>query len=62
VGTATETLTSLGLPADQVRAMQANIGVAYAITYLFGFTLVVFFVSLIAPWMMRIDLKTEAAK
>ena len=41
--------------------MQANIGVAYAITYLFGFTLVVFFVSLVAPRMMRIDLKAEAA-
>jgi putative transport protein len=62
VGTATEALGSLDLPADQVSAMQANIGVAYAITYLFGFTLVVFFVSLIAPRMMRIDLKAEAAK
>jgi putative transport protein len=62
VGTATEALTSLGLPADEVSAMQANIGVAYAITYLFGFTLVVFFVSLIAPWMMRIDLKAEAGR
>jgi putative transport protein len=61
VGTASEALSSLGLPADEVRAMQANIGVAYAITYLFGFTLVVFFVSLIAPRMMRIDLKQEAA-
>ncbi len=61
VGTATEALGSLGLPPDQVQAMQANIGVAYAITYLFGFTLVVFFVSLIAPRMMRIDLKAEAA-
>ena len=33
VGTATEALASLGLPADEVKAMQANIGVAYAITY-----------------------------
>jgi AspT/YidE/YbjL antiporter-like protein len=62
VGTATEALASLDLPAEQIAAMQANIGVAYAITYLFGFTLVVFFVSLIAPRMMRIDLKAEAAK
>jgi putative transport protein len=62
VGTASEALSSLGLPADQVSALQANIGVAYAINYLFGFTLVVFYVSLIAPRMMRIDLKEEAAK
>ncbi|MCZ0963480.1 aspartate-alanine antiporter [Paracoccus benzoatiresistens] len=62
VGTASEALKNLSLPADQVTAMQANIGVAYAITYLFGFTLVVFFVSLFAPRMMGIDLKDEAAK
>lgn len=62
VGTATEALASLGLPAEEVAAMQANIGVAYAITYLFGITLVVFFVSLIAPRIMRIDLKAEAGK
>ena len=48
------------LPAEEMWAMQANIGVAYAITYLFGFTLVVFFVSVIAPRMMGVDLRTEA--
>jgi putative transport protein len=62
VGTATEALNTLELPADEISSMQANIGVAYAITYLFGFTFVVFFVSVIAPRMMRIDLKEEAAK
>ncbi|MBY8976815.1 aspartate-alanine antiporter [Rhodobacteraceae bacterium NNCM2] len=61
VGTASEALGSLNLPAEEIGAMQANIGVAYAITYLFGFTLVVFFVSVIAPKMMGIDLKSEAA-
>lgn len=62
VGTASEALAHMGLPAEEVEALQANIGVAYAITYLFGFTLVVFFVSVIAPRMMGIDLKTEAGK
>ena len=62
VGTASEALGSMDLPADQISAMQANIGVAYAITYLFGFTLVVFFVSLIAPKLMGISLQVEAAK
>lgn len=61
VGTASETLANLGLPPEEVQVLQANIGVAYAITYLFGFTLVVFFVSVIAPRMMRVDLKAEAA-
>lgn len=62
VGTATETLAHLDLPPEEIEAMQANIGVAYAVTYLFGFTLVVFFVSVIAPRMMGIDLKAEAAR
>ncbi len=62
VGTASEALANLGLPAEDVKTMQGNIGVAFAITYLFGFTLVVFFVSVIAPKMMRIDLKTEAGR
>ncbi|GMG83983.1 aspartate-alanine antiporter [Paralimibaculum aggregatum] len=60
VGTASEALGHLTLPGDEVAAMQSNIGVAYAVTYLFGFTLVVFFVSVIAPKMMGIDLKAEA--
>ena len=39
----------------------ANITVTYAITYLFGFTLVVFFTSAIAPRLLGINLK-EAAR
>jgi putative transport protein len=62
VGTASEALAHMGLPDDEVQAMQSNIGVAYAITYLFGFTLVVFYVSIIAPKLLGVDLKAEAAK
>ena len=61
VGTAGEALASLGLDADAVKRQLANIGVTYAVTYLFGFTLVVFFVSKLAPRMLGINLK-EAAK
>ena len=61
VGTAGEALANLGLEPETVKTLQANIGVTYAVTYLFGFTLVVFFASTIAPWMMRVNLK-EAAK
>ena len=62
VGTASETLRSLGLDDATVSRMQANIAVTYAVTYLFGFTLVVFFASAIAPRLMGIDLKKAAAE
>lgn len=61
VGTASETLANMGLDGATVKTLLANIGVTYAVTYLFGFTLVVFFVSVVAPRMMGIDLKEVAA-
>jgi putative transport protein len=60
IGTASEALQRLGLEADKVKTLQANIGVTYAITYLFGMLTVIFFSSRIAPRLMRIDLKREA--
>ena len=60
VGTATETLANMGLDSAELEKLQANIGVTYAVTYLFGFTLVVFFVSAVAPRMMGVDLEDAA--
>jgi putative transport protein len=60
VGTAGEALANLGLAPEELKKLQANIGVTYAVTYLFGFTLVVFFASTLAPRMMGIDLKQSA--
>ena len=62
IGTAGEALQRLGLGADKVKELQANIGVTYAITYLFGMLTVIFFSSRVAPLLMRIDLKREAQK
>ena len=62
VGTASEALAHLGLEPDTARRLQGNIGVAYAVTYIFGFTLVVFFVSVLAPRMMGINLKSAATE
>jgi len=60
VGTAGETLGHLGLDESTVSRLRANIAVTYAVTYLFGFTLVVFFSSVIAPRLLGIDLKVAA--
>ncbi len=61
VGTAGETLSHMNISDDEKSSLIANITVTYAITYLFGFTLVVFFTSAIAPKLLGIDLK-EAAR
>ena len=60
IGTASEALHRLGLSADEVQKMQANIGIAYALTYLFGMTAVMFFASRVAPLLMGVDLKAAA--
>ena len=43
IGTAGEALRHLGLSADKVKTLETNIEVTYAITYLFGMLLVIFF-------------------
>jgi putative transport protein len=60
IGTAGEALQRLGLGADKIKELQANIGVTYAITYLFGMLTVIFFASRVAPRLMGTDLKREA--
>jgi putative transport protein len=36
IGTAGDAISRLGLPADQVRALQSDVAIAYAVTYVFG--------------------------
>lgn len=60
IGTASQTLAQLGLDEAVASRLQANITVTYAVTYLFGFTLVIFFSSVIAPKLLGIDLKVAA--
>jgi len=60
IGTAAEGLRRLGLAADEITKLEANIGVSYALTYLFGMTAVMIFASRVAPRLMGIDLKKEA--
>jgi putative transport protein len=60
IGTAGEALQRLGLGADKIKELQGNIGVTYAITYLFGMLTVIFFSSRVAPRLLRTDLKREA--
>ncbi len=62
IGTAGETLKHLDLEPDILKRLEANIAVTYAVTYLFGMTIVVFFASKIMPWLLRIDDFKKAAQ
>ncbi len=56
IGTASDALASQPLPKEDIARMTANIGVCYAITYLFGTFTVIFFASNIAPRLLGINL------
>ncbi len=62
IGTAGDTINRLDLPQEERDALQNNIPVAYAVSYLVGTGFVVWFLSSLAPKLMRIDLKAEAQK
>lgn len=62
MGTATGALDQLGLSPDLLKQQQANIAAGYAVTYVCGYILVLLYVPLVAPWLMGVNLKEEAAK
>jgi putative transport protein len=62
IGTASGALAQLGLTPEVLRQQEANIAAGYAVTYVLGYILTLIFVPFVAPKLMRIDLKKEAAK
>jgi putative transport protein len=62
IGTASETISALPLPQDQRTLLIAHVAIGDALTYLFGTAGTIWFLSLIAPKLMRIDLAGEAKK
>ncbi len=62
IGTAGNTIARLDLPEAQKTALMNNIPVAYAVSYLVGTGFVVWFLSSLAPRLMRVDLKEESRK
>jgi len=61
IGTATEAIMALPLPEAEQQTLISHIAVADALTYLFGVVAPIIFLGSIAPRMMGIDLKAEAA-
>jgi putative transport protein len=62
IGTASDTIKRLDVPAEERERLLNNIPVAYAVSYLVGTGFVVWFLSQLAPRMLKVDLKVEAKK
>ncbi|NUR84677.1 MAG: aspartate-alanine antiporter [Nonomuraea sp.] len=62
VGTATDSIAKLPIPAAQIQALQANVGTAYSISYICGLITIVLLTSQIAPAILKINLRESAAK
>ena len=62
IGTASDTIDRLDIPEAEKTRLKNNIPVAYAVSYLVGTGFVVWFLSSMAPLLLRIDLKAESRK
>jgi putative transport protein len=62
IGTAGDAINRLSISAQEKTALMNNIPVAYAVTYLVGTALIVWFIPNIGPKLMRINLKEEGKK
>ncbi len=60
IGTAGDALTRLGLAADEVKRLQGNVAVGYAVTYVFGsFGAIIMCVNVL-PWIMKRSIRDDA--
>ena len=62
IGTATEAINALPLPEAERSRLVGHVAVADAICYVFGAFGVIVFCSGIGPWLLRVDLKADAAR
>lgn len=62
VGTATDAISRLELPADEILRLQGNVVTAYSITYICGLITIVIVTSQIFPLFLRVNLREQAAK
>ena len=60
IGTAGNTIARLALPEAEKTRLLNNIPVAYAVSYLVGTSFVVWFLSNLAPRLLKVDLKAES--
>lgn len=61
IGTAGDAIARLGIDPEEVRRLQGNVAIGYAVTYVFGTIGIIFFARDIAPRLLGIDLKKASA-
>jgi putative transport protein len=62
MGTATDAVNGLAVPEAQRALFVSHIAVADAVCYIFGYAGVITFCTVIAPALLKVDLRTEALK
>ena len=62
IGTAGDTINRLDLPQEEKTRLLNNIPVAYAVSYLVGTGFIVWFLSSLAPRLLKVNLKEESRK
>src|SRR5262245_16918674 len=62
MGTATDAVNALALPDADRNLFLAHIAVADAVCYIFGYAGVILFCTVIAPALLKIDLRADAQK
>jgi len=62
LGAATEAISKLDIGPEQAHELVNNATIAFAVTYFLGVLAVVFFLSQIAPKILRVDLPAECKK
>jgi len=62
IGTATDAIMSLPIAETQRKLLASHVAIADALTYVFGALGMIGFVSAVAPRLLRVDLRAEAAR
>ncbi|MBP1642400.1 MAG: aspT [Acidobacteria bacterium] len=62
IGTAGNAISNLAIPEAEKARLMNDIPVAYAVSYLVGTSFVVWFLSSLAPRLLRVDLKAESRR
>lgn len=62
IGTASAAIAKLSLPLDQIQALQANVAVGYAVTYIFGSFGAILMCVNVLPWIMKRSIRDDALK
>ena len=62
IGTASAAIAKLDLPLEQIQALQGNVAVGYAVTYIFGsFGAIILCVNVL-PWFMQRSIRDDATQ